>query len=75
MVWAVGPAGAHSASTYCYLSDARQRVGSRKGWLSFLTYPLQAPGPQLKELGLTRSLEVGYELSPRGRSLLRHLDR
>lgn len=26
---------------------------------------------QLKELGLTESLEVGYRLSPRGRALLR----
>ncbi len=30
---------------------------------------------QLKELGLTESLEVGYRLSPRGRALLRHLKR
>jgi hypothetical protein len=28
---------------------------------------------QLKELGLTESLEVGYRLSPRGQALLRHL--
>ena len=28
---------------------------------------------QLKELGLTESLEVGYRLSPRGRALLEHL--
>lgn len=28
---------------------------------------------QLKELGLTESLEVGYRLSPRGRALLREL--
>lgn len=28
---------------------------------------------KLKELGLTESLEVGYRLSPRGRTLLRHL--
>lgn len=28
---------------------------------------------RLKELGLTESLEVGYRLSPRGRSLLAHL--
>jgi hypothetical protein len=30
---------------------------------------------KLKRLGLTRSLLVGYELSPRGRALLAHLDR
>jgi hypothetical protein len=29
---------------------------------------------KLKKLGLTRSLEVGYELSPRGRALLAKLD-
>jgi hypothetical protein len=28
---------------------------------------------QLKELGLTESLEVGYRLSPRGRAVLEHL--
>ena len=28
---------------------------------------------RLKELGLTQSLEVGYRLSPRGRTVLRHL--
>ena len=28
---------------------------------------------QLKELGLTESLEVGYRLSPRGRAVLQHL--
>jgi hypothetical protein len=30
---------------------------------------------QLKNLGLTESLEVGYRLSPRGRALLRQFDR
>ena len=30
---------------------------------------------QLKELGLTESLEVGYRLSPRGRAVLEHLGR
>jgi hypothetical protein len=30
---------------------------------------------QLKELGLTESLEVGYRLSPRGRALLEYLTR
>jgi len=29
---------------------------------------------QLKELGLTQSLEVGYRLSPRGEQVLRHVD-
>ena len=29
---------------------------------------------QLKELGLTQSLEVGYRLSPRGEQVLRHFD-
>ena len=30
---------------------------------------------QLKELGLTESLEIGYRLSPRGRAVLEHLGR
>jgi hypothetical protein len=30
---------------------------------------------KLKELGLTLSLEVGYELSPRGRSWVRGVSR
>jgi hypothetical protein len=29
---------------------------------------------QLKELGLTESLEIGYQLSPRGQVVLDHLD-
>jgi hypothetical protein len=34
---------------------------------------LKADVVKLKRLGLTRSLRVGYELSPRGRALLDHL--
>ncbi len=43
-----------------------RRLGCEKDWLK----------PQvrkLKDLGLTVSLEVGYELSPRGRVALEHL--
>ena len=46
-----------------------------------LTFNGAIPGPtfkldvrKLKRLGLTVSLEVGYELSPRGRAYLAHLD-
>jgi hypothetical protein len=28
---------------------------------------------ELKELGLTESLEVGYRIAPRGRTVLKHL--
>jgi hypothetical protein len=35
------------------------------------TQPFKRDVRKLKELGLTRSLDVGYELSPRGRSYLR----
>ena len=35
------------------------------------TLPFKRDVRKLKELGLTRSLEVGYEISPRGRAYLR----
>jgi predicted transcriptional regulator len=34
------------------------------------TQPFKRDVRKLKELGLTHSLDVGYELSPRGRSYL-----
>jgi hypothetical protein len=37
------------------------------------TLPFKADVRKLKALGLTRSFEVGYEVSPRGRALLRRL--
>ena len=37
------------------------------------TRPFKARVRRLKELGLTESLEVGYRLSPRGRTVLKHL--
>jgi DNA-binding MarR family transcriptional regulator len=40
--------------------------------LSLEPQPFKARVRQLKELGLTESLEVGYRLSPRGRAVLRH---
>jgi hypothetical protein len=39
------------------------------------TQPFKRDVRKLKELGLTESLEVGYRLSPRGRSLLAHLEK
>ena len=47
-------------------STVAERLGCERGWLK----------PQvrkLKNLGLTVSLRVGYELSPRGRVVLEHL--
>ncbi|HEY0402430.1 MAG TPA: hypothetical protein VGD09_10460 [Blastococcus sp.] len=35
------------------------------------TLPFKRDVRKLKELGLTHSLEVGYEISPRGRAYLR----
>jgi len=37
--------------------------------------PFKADVRRLKELGLTESLPVGYRLSPRGRAVLRHLEK
>jgi ribosomal protein S19E (S16A) len=37
------------------------------------TAPFKRRVRQLKELGLTESLEVGYRLSPRGRAVLDRL--
>jgi len=39
------------------------------------TLPFKLRVRRLKDLGLTESLEVGYRLSPRGRALLRRLQR
>lgn len=39
------------------------------------TKPFKANVRKLKELGLTISHDVGYSLSPRGRALLRRIDR
>lgn len=41
--------------------------------IGFDTPPFKANVRKLKALGLTISLETGYELSPRGRALLAHL--
>lgn len=43
--------------------------------IGFETPPFKANVRKLKALGLTISLETGYELSPRGRRLLTHLER
>jgi hypothetical protein len=39
------------------------------------TLPFKAQVRRLKELGLTESLRIGYQLSPRGAELLEHLER
>ena len=49
-------------------ADLARQLGRDKDWLKVHIR-------QLKELGLTESLEVGYRLSPRGEALLAHLRR
>jgi hypothetical protein len=46
------------------------RAPDLAGSLGRDTRPFKADVRKLKELGLTHSLEVGYELSPRGRAYL-----
>lgn len=55
--------GANHGVVAAALAD---RVGMKKG-------PFKARVRRLKELGLTESLEIGYRLSPRGRSYLARL--
>ncbi len=56
-----------------------QRPGVRAGDLAASLgrerLPFKVDVRKLKELGLTESLEVGYQLSPRGRAVLRRLPR
>lgn len=52
----------------CRATDLAQQLGRDKDWL-------KTHIRKLKELGLTKSLEVGYRLSPRGEALLSHLRR
>ena len=48
-------------------ADLASGIGRDKDWL-------KPNVRKLKNLGLTISLDVGYELSPRGRTLLEHLE-
>jgi hypothetical protein len=60
--------------TRTVLRTIAERPGVRApdlaGLLGRETLPFKRDVRKLKELGLTRSLEVGYELSPRGRAYL-----
>jgi hypothetical protein len=62
--------------THAYLETIEARPGQRAPELAELygleTKPFKQRVRRLKELGLTESLAVGYRLSPRGQSLLRH---
>ncbi len=67
-------AGSHGAWTRATLEIIRQRPAVRAGDLAEALgrerLPFKLDVRKLKNLGLTRSLDVGYELSPRGRTYL-----
>lgn len=66
--WTAGALRAIGTQPGCRAADLAQQLGRDKDWLKVHIR-------QLKELGLTESLEVGYRLSPRGEALLPHLRR
>jgi hypothetical protein len=70
-------ASAHGPWTLATLEaiDARPRVAASRlaAALGRERLSFKQDVRKLKALGLTRSFEVGYEVSPRGRALLRHL--
>ena len=72
-------ASRHGPWTMTVLRLIRDRPAVRAGDLAPVlgqdTQPFKRDVRKLKELGLTESLEVGYRLSPRGRSVLERLDR
>lgn len=63
--------------TYLFLQCIHQSPKTRAADLAtqcgMAKAPFKARVRRLKELGLTESLEVGYRLSPRGRSVWKHL--
>jgi hypothetical protein len=63
------------AESYLKLIDAQPavRAPDLAAQVGQETAPFKARVRQLKELGLTESLKVGYRLSPRGRAVLRAL--
>jgi hypothetical protein len=67
------------AWTLAYLEMIQARPAQRAPELAELfgleTKPFKQRVRRLKELGLTESLKVGYRLSPRGLSLLKHLSK
>ena len=66
-------------STAIVLRIIAERPGVRAGDLAAALgrdmLPFKRDVRKLEELGLTESLEVGYRVSPRGRSALHLLDR
>lgn len=68
-------ASSHGVWTADTLRVIHERPGVRAGDLAAALGrerdPFKVDVRKLKALGLTRSLEVGYELSPRGRSVLK----
>ncbi len=54
-------------------SSPAVRAGDLATELGQERLPFKQRVRRLKELGLTESLDIGYRLSPRGRSVLRHL--
>jgi hypothetical protein len=72
-------ASRHGSWTLTVLELIRDRPAVRAGDLAPAmgqeTQPFKRDVRKLKELGLTESLEVGYRLSPRGRTVLDRLSR
>jgi hypothetical protein len=68
-------ASSHGAWTFQTLGlieqHPRRRAPDLAGMVGRETAPFKIDVRKLKALGLTRSFEVGYELSPRGREFLR----
>lgn len=69
----------HGAWTERYLRLIAEHPGRRAPELAEMvgreTQPFKLDIRKLKNLGLTRSLKIGYELSPRGQAWLDHLSR
>lgn len=67
-------ASSHGPWTHRTLTLIAERPGIRAAYLAASvgreTQPFKTDVRKLKNLGLTHSLEVGYELSPRGRAFL-----
>ncbi len=70
-------AAAHGPWTEAYLRRISEHAARRAPDLADMVgreaQPFKLDVRKLKNLGLTRSLKIGYELSPRGRAWLDHL--
>jgi hypothetical protein len=71
-------AGEHGAWTMSVLRLIAERPGTRAAEVAMCvgreTQAFKTDVRKLKELGLTESLDTGYDLSPRGRALLRRAE-